>query len=178
MNQRLAVRLLERYGHHVQVAANGREAVEAFARTPFDLVLMDVQMPETDGFEATTAIRRGENGSAQHVAIVAMTAHAMQGDAERCMAAGTRTAPRGYDWRSCTRPSFCARWRFRVLRQTSSWWTKADRITRLSSLPMRRHRSAMAPRSYRSFWKRCPARGCPSPRNGNRGWCWLATARP
>jgi len=88
VNRLLAVRLLERHRHCVEVAANGREAVEAFARTHFDLVLMDVQMPEMDGLEATMAIRRRENGAARHVPIVAMTAHAMKGDAERCLAAG------------------------------------------------------------------------------------------
>jgi signal transduction histidine kinase/DNA-binding response OmpR family regulator len=88
INQVVAVRMLEKRGHRVTVAANGREAVAAVGREPFDLVLMDVQMPEMDGFEATAAIRQAEEGSGRHLAIFAMTAHAMKGDAERCRAAG------------------------------------------------------------------------------------------
>jgi len=88
VNQRLATRLLEKRGHRVTVAANGREAVEAYARVRFDLVLMDLQMPEMDGFEATAAIRRREMGGVTHLPIIALTAHAMKGDQERCLAAG------------------------------------------------------------------------------------------
>jgi CheY-like chemotaxis protein len=89
VNQRLAVRLLEKRGHTVTVAATGVQAVEAFARQPFDLVLMDVQMPELDGFEATAAIRRCEEGRGPvRTPIIAMTAHAMMGDRERCLRAG------------------------------------------------------------------------------------------
>jgi len=88
VNQKVATRLLERCGHRVTVAANGREAVAAVEREPFDLVLMDVQMPEMDGFEATAAIRRSETGTGRHLPIFAMTARAMKGDAERCAAAG------------------------------------------------------------------------------------------
>jgi signal transduction histidine kinase/CheY-like chemotaxis protein len=88
VNQVVAVRLLERRGHQVTVAANGREAVAAVEREPFDLVLMDVQMPEMDGFEATAAIRQAETGSGRHLPVFAMTAHAMKGDAERCRTAG------------------------------------------------------------------------------------------
>jgi signal transduction histidine kinase/DNA-binding response OmpR family regulator len=91
VNQRVAVRLLETRGHHVVVANNGREAVEAFVASedaPFDLVLMDVQMPEMDGFEATAAIRSHEAEQGGHIPIVAMTAHAMRGDRERCLAKG------------------------------------------------------------------------------------------
>jgi hypothetical protein len=88
VNQTLAVRLLEKRGHAVTVAANGRDALAAFDRAPFDLVLMDVQMPEMDGFEATAAIRERERVTATHVPIIAMTAHAMKGDEERCLAAG------------------------------------------------------------------------------------------
>jgi CheY-like chemotaxis protein len=88
VNQVVAVRLLERRGHRVTVAVNGREAATAVSREPFDLVLMDVQMPEMDGFEATATIRREEAGSGRHLPIFAMTAHAMKGDAERCRAAG------------------------------------------------------------------------------------------
>jgi signal transduction histidine kinase/DNA-binding response OmpR family regulator len=88
VNQRLAARLLEKRGHTVVVTANGREAVEAFSRQKFDLVMMDVQMPEMDGFEATAAIRTRENATGVHIPIIAMTAHAMSGDRERCLAAG------------------------------------------------------------------------------------------
>jgi signal transduction histidine kinase/CheY-like chemotaxis protein len=86
VNQRVAVHLLQTEGHRVVVAANGKEAVEAWSTHSFDLILMDIQMPEMDGFEATAAIRRGEHGS--HIPIVALTAHAMSGDRDRCLAAG------------------------------------------------------------------------------------------
>ena len=89
VNQRLAVRLLEKRGHTVTVANNGREALAALVeKAVFDLVLMDVQMPEMDGFEATAEIRRRERASGAHIPIIAMTAHAMQGDRERCLEAG------------------------------------------------------------------------------------------
>jgi CheY-like chemotaxis protein len=88
VNQKLAVCLLEKWGHRVSVAANGHQAIAAVAAQPFDLVLMDVQMPELDGLEATAAIRRSEAASGRHLPIVAMTAHAMVGDRERCLAAG------------------------------------------------------------------------------------------
>jgi two-component system sensor histidine kinase/response regulator len=88
VNQKLAVRLLEKQGHAVVVAGNGREAVEIVQQQPFDLVLMDVQMPEMDGLEATAAIRERERGSGRHVPILAMTAYAMKGDRERCLEAG------------------------------------------------------------------------------------------
>jgi CheY-like chemotaxis protein len=88
VNQRLAASLLERRGHKVVIAANGSEAVEAIQRQPFDVILMDVQMPEMGGFEATSAIRALERESGARVPIVAMTAHAMKGDRERCLAAG------------------------------------------------------------------------------------------
>jgi len=88
VNQRVAVRILEKAGHHVVVTANGREAIAAWRNQPFDLVLMDVQMPEMDGFETTAEIRRAEAGTNGHVPIVAMTAHAMAGDRERCLEAG------------------------------------------------------------------------------------------
>jgi signal transduction histidine kinase/CheY-like chemotaxis protein len=88
VNQVLAARLLEKHGHRVAVARNGREALEQIEAQPFDLVLMDVQMPELDGLEATVAIRDKERTTGGHLPIVAMTAHAMQGDQERCLAAG------------------------------------------------------------------------------------------
>jgi CheY-like chemotaxis protein len=88
INQKLVLRLLEKWGHRPRLARNGREAVEATGRESFDLVLMDVQMPELGGLEATEAIRQREKGSGSKVPIVAMTAHAMKGDRERCLAAG------------------------------------------------------------------------------------------
>jgi|GEM_PF-589258 len=88
INRKLAVRLLEKMGHTVTVAENGRQAVSALERHGFDLVLMDVQMPELDGLDATRTIREQEVATGRHVPIVAMTAHAMKGDRERCMEAG------------------------------------------------------------------------------------------
>jgi CheY-like chemotaxis protein len=88
VNQKLAVRMLEKRGHKITLARNGREAVEAVRAAAFDLVLMDVQMPEMDGFEATAAIRESERGTGKHQPIVAMTAHAMKGDDRRCLDAG------------------------------------------------------------------------------------------
>jgi signal transduction histidine kinase/DNA-binding response OmpR family regulator len=88
VNQQLAARLLEKRGHRVVVAANGREALAALEKDTFDLVLMDVQMPEMDGLEATAAIRKKEELSGNHQAVVALTAHAMKGDQERCLAVG------------------------------------------------------------------------------------------
>jgi CheY-like chemotaxis protein/HPt (histidine-containing phosphotransfer) domain-containing protein/anti-sigma regulatory factor (Ser/Thr protein kinase) len=88
VNQELVVQLLTRRGHTVIVAENGREAIASLERHPFDLVLMDVQMPEMGGLEATQAIRRKEKSAGGHIPILAMTAHAMQGDRERCLAAG------------------------------------------------------------------------------------------
>jgi CheY-like chemotaxis protein len=88
VNQRVAARFLERLGHSVVVANDGREAVERWREQPFDLVLMDVQMPRMDGFEATAAIRAHERAHGGHLRIVAMTAHALKGDAERCLEAG------------------------------------------------------------------------------------------
>ncbi len=88
VNQRLARRLLEKRGHKVIVAANGREALEAIEAHTFDLVLMDVQMPELDGIEATAALRAKEAGQDTHLPVIALTAHAMKGDRERCLAAG------------------------------------------------------------------------------------------
>jgi two-component system, sensor histidine kinase and response regulator len=88
VNQKLATRLLEKRGHHVVIASNGKEALLALEKKCFDLVLMDVQMPEMDGLEATRLLREKEENSGQHQAVVAMTALVMKGDRERCMAAG------------------------------------------------------------------------------------------
>jgi two-component system sensor histidine kinase/response regulator len=88
VNQRVAVGLLERRGHHVTVAGSGAEALAALDGANFDVVLMDVQMPDMDGIEATTTIRAREARTGLHQRILAMTAHAMTGDRERCMAAG------------------------------------------------------------------------------------------
>jgi two-component system sensor histidine kinase/response regulator len=88
VNQRVVQRILEKNGHSVFLAGNGREALEALKKEAFDLVLMDVQMAEIDGFEATRAIREIEKVSGMHVPIIALTAHAMKGDQARCLAAG------------------------------------------------------------------------------------------
>ncbi|MGA2116797.1 MAG: response regulator [Bryobacteraceae bacterium] len=88
VSQKLAARMLGKRGHQVTVASTGREALAALQQDVFDLVLMDIQMPGMDGFEATAAIRRGERGTAKHQPIVAMTGHAMKGDSQRCLAAG------------------------------------------------------------------------------------------
>jgi PAS domain S-box-containing protein len=88
INQVVAVELLKRHGHAVEVAVNGKEALEALARGPFDLVLMDVQMPEMDGLEAAAALRAREAPLGRHTPVIALTAHAMKGDRERCLAAG------------------------------------------------------------------------------------------
>jgi PAS domain S-box-containing protein len=88
VNQMLAVRLLEKRGHHVQVAGDGREALEKLGTADFDLVLMDVQMPVMGGFEATAAVREIEKSTGKHIPIVALTARAVTGDRERCLAAG------------------------------------------------------------------------------------------
>jgi signal transduction histidine kinase/CheY-like chemotaxis protein len=88
VNQRLAVRMLEKRGHTVVVAANGEAALAALQQEMFDLVLMDVQMPIMGGLEATAAIRARERATGAHIPIIAMTAHAMQGDREKCLAAG------------------------------------------------------------------------------------------
>ncbi len=88
VNQTLAVRMLEKRGHAVRVVGDGQAALDALAQQAFDLVLMDVQMPVMDGIEAAAAIRAQERTSGTHLPIIAMTAHAMQGDRERCLAAG------------------------------------------------------------------------------------------
>lgn len=88
VNRRVALRLLEKEGHEVVAVNDGREAVEILERESFDVVLMDVQMPRMDGFEATRLIRQREYGGGGRIPILAMTAHAMKGDPERCLAAG------------------------------------------------------------------------------------------
>jgi CheY-like chemotaxis protein len=88
VNQKLAIGLLGSRGHRVEVAGNGRAALAAVAARHFDLVLMDIQMPEMDGLEATKMIRARERGAGSRVPIIAMTAHAMKGDREACLAAG------------------------------------------------------------------------------------------
>jgi signal transduction histidine kinase/CheY-like chemotaxis protein/streptogramin lyase len=88
INQRLAMRLLEKRGHHVEVAATGREALEWIEREKFDLIVMDVQMPDMDGLEAALIIRQREKEKGGYTPIVALTAHTMQGDRERCLDAG------------------------------------------------------------------------------------------
>jgi signal transduction histidine kinase/CheY-like chemotaxis protein len=88
VNQKLAVRLLEKEGHTVVVVENGRRALEALEGGNVDLVIMDVQMPEMDGYEAAASIRRAEQATLKHVPILAMTAHAMKGDQEKCLASG------------------------------------------------------------------------------------------
>jgi PAS domain S-box-containing protein len=88
VNQLLVVKMLEKLGHQASVVANGREAVEMLREHDFDIVLMDVQMPELDGLQATARIREEEQGTDRHLPIVALTAHAMKSDREQCIAAG------------------------------------------------------------------------------------------
>lgn len=88
VNQRLVARLLEKRGHYVTLAFSGREALQAIEKGNFDLVLMDIQMPEMDGFEATAVICENEKVTGTHLPVVALTAHAMKGDEDRRRAAG------------------------------------------------------------------------------------------
>jgi PAS domain S-box-containing protein len=88
INQRVAVRMLQKHGHRVEVASSGREALAALEHGSFDIVLMDVQMPDMNGLEATAAIRENEKLSGEHLPIIALTAGAMDGDREKCLAAG------------------------------------------------------------------------------------------
>jgi CheY-like chemotaxis protein len=88
VNSRLATRLVAKQGHSAVVVGTGKAALKALEDETFDLVLMDVQMPDMDGFEATSAIREQERGTRKHLPIIAMTAHAMSGDRERCLEAG------------------------------------------------------------------------------------------
>jgi len=89
VNRRVALRILEKAGHHVVLVEDGKKALETVCAGTFDVVLMDVQMPEMDGLEATRAIRRHEKLTSTHAPITALTAHAMSGDRERCLEAGT-----------------------------------------------------------------------------------------
>jgi CheY-like chemotaxis protein len=88
VNQRLAVSMLQKMGHTVMIAGSGKEALDIYEQNPFEVIFMDVQMPEMNGLEATRRIRSMEKGSASHIPIIAMTAQAMSGDRERCLAAG------------------------------------------------------------------------------------------
>jgi len=88
VNQTLAVRLLEKQGHEVVLALTGKEALDKIEESRFDVVLMDVQMPEMDGLAATRELRRTEEETGGHLPVVAMTAYAMKGDRERCLEAG------------------------------------------------------------------------------------------
>jgi PAS domain S-box-containing protein len=88
VNQQLVLRLLEKRDHNVTVASDGREALALFRKSTFDAILMDVQMPVMNGFQATAAIRQEEESTGTHIPVIAMTAHAMEGDRERCLAAG------------------------------------------------------------------------------------------
>jgi two-component system, sensor histidine kinase and response regulator len=104
VNQRVALRILEKRGHRVVVVNNGREAIAALEHGAFDVVLMDVQMPDLGGFEATALIRDAERQTGGHLRIIAMTAHAMNGDRERCIDAGMD----GYLSKPIDREMLCA----------------------------------------------------------------------
>lgn len=88
INQKIATRVLQNWGHTIEVAGTGKEVLAKMDQHQFDLVLMDIQMPEMDGFEATRVIRQRETGTGGHIPIVAITAHAMEGDHRRCLQAG------------------------------------------------------------------------------------------
>ena len=88
VNQKVARRILEKEGYLVSVAGSGKAALDLVLQQTFDLIFMDVQMPEMDGIEATRTIRENEKRTGQHIPIIALTAHAMSGDRERCLAAG------------------------------------------------------------------------------------------
>jgi PAS domain S-box-containing protein len=125
INQRLAEALLTKAGHTVVVANQGREAIAAWAAEPFDLILMDVQMPEIDGLEATRIIRLEEQRRGGHIPIIAMTAHALKGDEERCLAVGMD----GYVSKP-VRARELHRTIDTVLRQLSSTSSAAERASR------------------------------------------------
>src|SRR5208337_479349 len=88
VNQKVATKILEKWGHSIVVASSGKEAVEACEKERFDLMFMDIQMPDLDGFEATQIIREREKDGGGRLPIAAMTAYAMKGDKEKCLAAG------------------------------------------------------------------------------------------
>ncbi|MCK4943293.1 MAG: response regulator, partial [Candidatus Aminicenantes bacterium] len=88
INQKVVAKFLEKMGYQVSIAQNGVEAVSKVKKENFDLILMDIQMPEMDGFEATVAIRKIEKTSRKHISIIALTAHALKGDREKCLNAG------------------------------------------------------------------------------------------
>jgi CheY-like chemotaxis protein len=88
VNQLVISRTLEKAGHQVALAGNGRQALDFWAASHFDVIFMDMQMPEMDGLEATREIRRLERGTGERICIMAMTANAMSGDRERCLDAG------------------------------------------------------------------------------------------
>jgi CheY-like chemotaxis protein len=118
VNQRLVVRLLEKRGHWVVVAGTGLEALQELEKKSFDLVLMDVQMPEMDGLEATSAIREKEKSSGLHQPVVALTAHAMKGDREKCMAGWTVISANRFDHRNSTS---CSRFMWRAAWKPEVW---------------------------------------------------------
>jgi CheY-like chemotaxis protein len=88
VNQKVAQGILKKIGYNITIAKNGREVVSAYQKDYWDLILMDCQMPEMDGFEATEAIRKMEKDSGYHIPIIALTANAMQGDEQKCIRAG------------------------------------------------------------------------------------------
>ena len=88
VNRQVVIRLLEKRGHVITVATDGAQAVAMTRKSSFDLVLMDIQMPGMDGYEATAVIRKDEESTGKHLPIIAMTAHAMEGDRQKCLAAG------------------------------------------------------------------------------------------
>jgi len=88
INRKIVIGLLKRYDWQILIAENGEEAVEKYSSEHFDLILMDVQMPKLDGFDATRQIRKIEENSGSRIPIIAMTAHAMKGDKEKCLESG------------------------------------------------------------------------------------------
>ncbi len=88
INQKVAAHILQKYGNSVVLAGNGLEALRAWKKEKFDLILMDIQMPKMDGLKTTEKIRKEEKNTGKHIPIIALTAHAMKGDRERCLEAG------------------------------------------------------------------------------------------